>query len=482
MKTLEELFPDSAGEFGEIEILDIQSDSRKVKPGSLFIATKGLTVDGHAFIAKAIENGAVGIICEVIPEAIPEGIAIIKVNNSAMALVNICKTFFDNPSEQLSLIGVTGTNGKTTIATLLYRLLNTMGHDAGLLSTVENRIGKDKVIEATQTTPNIIEVYRLLRIMVDAGCDYAVMEVSSHAIDQNRIGGLFFQVGIFSNLTHDHLDYHGSFDAYMYTKKKFFDQLEKNAFALINSDDRYGEIMAQNSSAKVSTYSLKKIADFKAKVKERSINGLHLDINGKDFHSYLTGDFNAYNLLAVFGTAILLSHDESEILEALSTLRPAEGRFDVIQNSTSTLSAIVDYAHTPDALENVLNTISKVMPKNAKLITVVGCGGNRDKKKRPKMAYIAAHYSDQVILTSDNPRDEDPLMILQEMKAGLDKPEMLKKALEIENRKEAIKTAIALANSGDIILVAGKGHEKYQEIKGEKFPFDDKEILIEAMG
>ena len=317
--------------------------------------------------------------------------------------------------------------------------------------------------------------------MVEEGCDYALMEVSSHAIDQNRIGGLIFKVGIFTNLSHDHLNYHGSFDAYMYTKKKFFDQLDKNAFALINSDDKYGEIMAQNSSAKVSNYSLKKIADFKAKVKERGINGLHLEVNGKDFHSFLTGDFNAYNLMAVYGTAILLGHDQDQVLKQMSTLRAAEGRFDVLQNSTATISAIVDYAHTPDALENVLKTISKVMPKNASLITVVGAGGNRDKTKRPKMAYIACHFSNTVVLTSDNPRDEDPFEILKDMRAGV-KPEMESKVLEIENRKEAIKTACTLAQPGDIILVAGKGHEKYQEIKGEKFPFDDKEILITALG
>jgi len=486
MKSLAEIMPygsevESNGlDYEGVDIVNIHSDSRAVEAGSLFIAVKGIQVDGHRFIPMAIEKGANAIVCEQFPDTMPKDIVFIKVKNSAMALVNICKTFFDNPSEQLTLIGVTGTNGKTTIATLLYRLFNKMGHDAGLLSTVENRIG-DKVIPSTHSTPDIISLYCLLDMMVKEGCEYALMEVSSHAIDQNRIGGLYFKIGIFTNLTHDHLNYHGSFDAYMYTKKKFFDQLDKNAFALINSDDKYGEIMAQNSSAKVSNYSLKKIAAFKAKVKERGINGLHLDINGKDFHSYLTGDFNAYNLLAVFGTAILLSHDEDEVLEAMSTLRPAEGRFEVLQNSQRNISAIVDYAHTPDALENVLKTISKVMPKNASLITVVGAGGNRDKTKRPKMAYIACHYSNTVVLTSDNPRDEDPFEILKEMRAGV-KEEMDSKVLEIENRKEAIKTACALAKPGDIILVAGKGHEKYQEIKGEKFPFDDKEILITVLG
>ncbi len=450
-------------------------DSRQAEQGSLFAALRGYQTDGHQFIEKAISNGASIILLEEMPAELHLEVTYVKVADSAATLGWISSDFYDRPSEKLKLVGVTGTNGKTTTVTLLYNLFQKLGYKTGLISTVENRIG-EVVVSATHTTPNSIAVNHLLADMVEAGCDYAFMEVSSHAAHQRRIVGLEFAGAIFTNISHDHLDYHKTFDEYIKAKKSFFDILTKNAFALVNVDDKRGEVMVQNTKASVYRYSLQKLTDFKAKILENSLLGLHLEINGQEFYGRLIGEFNAYNLLAVYATGILLGQDKAEVLTALSQLKAAEGRFDYIFDQKRQVLGIVDYAHTPDALEKVLDTIRQLRQVDARVITVVGCGGDRDKTKRPEMAKIACNLSEQVILTSDNPRTEQPEAILADMEAGVPK-DAAGRVLTISDRKQAIKTACRIAQSGDIILVAGKGHEKYQEINGVKYPFDDKEIL-----
>jgi UDP-N-acetylmuramoyl-L-alanyl-D-glutamate--2,6-diaminopimelate ligase len=459
----------------DILVANIAFDSRKVGKNSMFVAVKGTQVDGHIFIEKAITLGANVIVCEDLPVEFTDNITYIKVENSGDVLGEMAGNFYDNPSTKLKLVGITGTNGKTTCATILYKLFMGMGYKTGLLSTVENKIG-NQIIPATHTTPNPVALNELLAKMVESGCDYAFMEVSSHAIAQGRVAGLDFDGGVFTNITHDHLDYHKTFKNYINAKKKFFDDLNKNAFALTNIDDRRGDVMLQNTKAKKYTYAVKKMANFKAKIVENSLLGLQLILNDTEFYSRLIGEFNAYNLLAVYGTATLLGHDDMEVLTVLSDLQSAEGRFDYIVSHEKNIVGIVDYAHTPDALEKVLTTIDGLKAGDTKVITVVGCGGDRDKTKRPIMAKVACDYSDQVILTSDNPRTENPNTILEEMEKGIP-PYATQKVLTIENRRQAIKTACALAKQNDIILVAGKGHEKYQDINGVKHHFDDKEEL-----
>ena len=454
-------------------------DSRAVTQGGAFIAIKGVHADGHLFIDKAIAQGAAAIICEELPQTLADGLTYVLVNSSATAAGVIAGNFYDNPSHKLKLVGVTGTNGKTTIATLLFRLFSKLRFHCGLLSTVQNQIG-DKVVPATHTTPDAIHLNALLADMVDEGCEYVFMEVSSHAVHQQRIAGLKFAGGIFSNITHDHLDYHKTFDEYIRVKKAFFDGLPATAFALTNLDDKRGNVMLQNTKAKKQSYSLKTVADFKGKILENNLTGLIMTVNEKEVHFRLIGEFNAYNLLAVYGAATLLGQDKDEVLQALSDLSGAEGRFDYITSAIDRIIGIVDYAHTPDALLNVLATIKNLRKGNEQVITVVGCGGDRDTAKRPVMAAVATEHSDRVILTSDNPRSEDPIAIIQQMEAGIPVHQK-KKALSITDRKEAIKTAISLANPDDIILIAGKGHEKYQEIQGVKHPFDDKQVLLEML-
>lgn len=461
----------------DVSISAIEFDSRLVTEGALFVAVSGTQVDGHQFISKAISLGADVVVCEIFPDEILENITYLKVKNSAKALGQLASSFFDHPSRKLKLVGITGTNGKTTCATLCHRLFMELGHATGLLSTIENKID-DRVIPSTHTTPNPVELNRLLSEMVNAGCTFCFMEVSSHAIVQERISGLTFAGAAFTNISHDHLDYHGTFDHYIAAKKKFFDDLDHHAFALTNIDDKRGNVMLQNTKASKHTYALKSIADFKARVLTNSFEGLELDINGKVAWFRLVGDFNAYNLLCIYAIGMLLGEEEEEVLLQLSMLNTANGRFDVITKDG--ITAIVDYAHTPDALENVLKTINKIRTGNEQLITVIGCGGNRDKTKRPLMAEIACHQSTKVVLTSDNPRDEDPAAIIEDMKKGVP-PIHFKKTLSITDRKEGIKTACMLAEQGDIILVAGKGHEDYQEINGVKHHFDDKEILNELL-
>ncbi|RFS24545.1 UDP-N-acetylmuramoyl-L-alanyl-D-glutamate--2,6-diaminopimelate ligase [Chitinophaga silvatica] len=463
----------------DISINELTTDSRAVKPGDAFIAVKGVHVDGHQYIDKAISLGAVAIICETLPAQLTSNICFVQVNNSAAATGIMAGNFYDNPSDKIQLVGVTGTNGKTTIATLLFRLFSKLGYHCGLLSTVQNQIG-DTVIPSTHTTPDPINLNALLAKMVNDGCLYVFMEVSSHAIHQQRIAGLKFAGGIFSNITHDHLDYHKTFDEYIRVKKSFFDNLPSNAFALTNLDDKRGMVMLQNTKAKKATYSLRTLADFKGKILENNLTGLIMSVNDTEVHFRLIGEFNAYNLLAVYGTAILLGMDKAKVLQALSDIQGAEGRFDYIVSDKEQIIAIVDYAHTPDALKNVLATIKNLRKGHEQIITVVGCGGDRDTAKRPIMGDVAAESSDKVILTSDNPRSEDPVAIIHEMEAGIP-VHLKKKVLSITDRKEAIKTALSLANKEDIILVAGKGHEKYQEINGVKHHFDDKEVLNELM-
>jgi UDP-N-acetylmuramoyl-L-alanyl-D-glutamate--2,6-diaminopimelate ligase len=460
----------------EVPIDSVTFDSRTAGPGALFFAIRGTQSDGHTFIPQAIGKGVAAIVCEEYPEELPETVTAVRVANSSHVLGYAASRFFDEPSKKLRLIGITGTNGKTTIATLLYKLFAATGHKCGLLSTIENRIC-DNVIPATHTTPDAITLNVILAEMVDRGCQYCFMEVSSHAVDQNRVAGLNFTGGIFTNLTHDHLDYHKTFDAYLKAKKAFFDALPKDAFALVNKDDRNGIVMTQNTDARVSTYSLRSIADYHCKVIENHFRGLHLSVEGQDVWFRLTGYFNASNLLAVYATALLLGMEKEKALEVMSNLEPVNGRFNTIISSTD-ITAIVDYAHTPDALLNVLDTIQAIRSQKEQLITVVGAGGNRDAAKRPVMAAIACEKSDRVILTSDNPRFEDPSMILEEMKKGIDKADSVK-VLVISDRREAIKTACALAKPGDIVLVAGKGHETYQEIRGVRHPFDDRKIIEE---
>ncbi len=461
-----------------ISISSVAFDSRKVQPGSAFFAVKGTSADGHDFIDVAIENGAVAIICEHLPKKRREGISYARVNDTQAALGQAASNFFDNPSEKLSLVGVTGTNGKTTTATLLFEVFRSLGYGAGLLSTIENRI-QDRVIPASHTTPDAIALNSLLHDMVTAGCEFAFMEVSSHAIAQERIHGLTFKGGIFTNLTHDHLDYHQNFRNYLNAKKKFFDQMPNKSFCLVNVDDPNGMTMVQNTKAKIFTYGLKTMADFKGRILESQFDGTKIDINGHEIWSQLIGQFNVYNFLAVFAASVLLEQEKEDILILLSQVTPVEGRFDCLR-STEGITAIVDYAHTPDAVQNVLKTISDLRTGAEKVITVIGAGGDRDKTKRPIMASIACQFSDTVILTSDNPRSEDPEQIIEDMRSGLDYIQK-KRTISILNRREAILTACRLASGGDIILVAGKGHEKYQEVKGVRTPFDDKQILREAL-
>jgi len=460
----------------EIEITGVNIDSRKIEDGHLFIAMKGTQVDGHKFVPKAIELGAKAILCEDMPEEKNEGVTYVQVESTEETVGKVATLFYGDPSRHLKLVGVTGTNGKTTIATLLYNMFRKFGHKAGLLSTVCNYI-EDKAVPADHTTPDPIELNKLLSEMVKAGCEYAFMECSSHAIHQKRIGGLKFAGGIFTNLTRDHLDYHKTFENYRDAKKMFFDDLEKDAFAITNADDKNGMIMVQNTKADIKTYSVRQMADFRAKILECHFEGMYLEINGKEVGVQFIGKFNVSNLLAVYGAAVMLGKNPEDVLVVLSTLTSVNGRLQPVHSPLG-YTAIVDYAHTPDALENVLNAIHEVLDGKGHVITVCGAGGNRDKGKRPLMAQEAVKQSDKVIITSDNPRFEEPQDIINDMLAGLDNKQM-QKVVSIVDRKEAIRTACMIAQKCDVILVAGKGHEDYQEIKGVKHHFDDKEILKE---
>ncbi|MBR1941889.1 MAG: UDP-N-acetylmuramoyl-L-alanyl-D-glutamate--2,6-diaminopimelate ligase [Bacteroidaceae bacterium] len=460
------------------EIVGIDIDSRQVKQGHLFMAMRGTQTDGHKYIPTAIAQGATAILCETLPEAVEEGVTYIVVSDSEDAVGKVATHFYGDPTSKLKLVGVTGTNGKTTIATLLYNIFRGFGFKVGLLSTVCNYVDGE-AIPTDHTTPDPITLNRLLGRMADEGCAYAFMEVSSHSIAQKRISGLTFAGGIFTNLTRDHLDYHKTFENYLKAKKKFFDDMPKEAFALTNADDKNGAVMVQNTAAHVATYSLRTMADFKGKVLESHLEGMLLEFNRRELAVHFIGQFNASNLLAVFGAAVLLGRTEEEVLVALSNLHPVAGRLETF-HSPKGYTATVDYAHTPDALVNVLTSIQGVQCGKGHIITVVGAGGNRDKGKRPMMAKEAARYSDRVIITSDNPRFEEPQDIINDMLAGLDENDM-QKTLSIADRKEAIRTACMLAQKGDVILVAGKGHEDYQEIKGVKHHFDDREVIREIM-
>jgi UDP-N-acetylmuramoyl-L-alanyl-D-glutamate--2,6-diaminopimelate ligase len=453
-------------------------DSRKSGKKDLFVAVKGTQVDGHEYIDQAISRGVKAVVCESLPPSLQQGVTYIRVENSNRALGILASGFYDDPSGKLVVVGVTGTNGKTTIATLLYEVFTRLGYTCGLLSTIRNMIG-DEAILSTHTTPDAVQISELLCRMVKKGCKYCFMEVSSHSIDQERISGIRFRGGIFTNITHEHLDYHKTFGEYLKVKKRFFDSLTSDAFALTNADDRSGDVMLQNCVALKKKYSLKKMADFKGRIIESSFDGMCLEINGGEIWTRLIGGFNASNLLAVYAAAMLLGENSEDVMTGLSLAQPVEGRFNYIR-SKNNITGIVDYAHTPDALENVLETINSIRDHTARLITVVGAGGDRDRSKRPLMAKVTATACDQVILTSDNPRSEDPEMIIEEMKKGLDSLDE-GKVMTVVNRKEAIKTACRFARPGDIILVAGKGHEKYQEIKGVKSPFDDMKILEEYL-
>ncbi|MBO9150618.1 UDP-N-acetylmuramoyl-L-alanyl-D-glutamate--2,6-diaminopimelate ligase [Chitinophaga sp. GCM10012297] len=483
MKTLREiLYNVNIGQVlgnNDIAVHALHIDSRRVGAGDVFIAIRGLAADGHDFISKAISQGAGAVVCETIPDTTSPDVCYVQVPNSHQAAGVMAGNFYDNPSHKLQLVGVTGTNGKTTIATLLFRLFTRLGHTCGLLSTVQNQIGEN-IVPATHTTPDPINLNALLADMVAQGCDYAFMEVSSHAVHQQRIAGLKFAGGIFSNITHDHLDYHKTFDEYIRVKKAFFDGLPAGAFALTNLDDKRGNVMLQNTKARKATYSLRTMADFKGKILENNLTGLIMQVGEKEVHFRLIGEFNAYNLMAVYGAAVLLGKEKDDILAALSNIQGAEGRFDYIVSKKLRVIGIVDYAHTPDALLNVLATIKNLREGHEQIITVVGCGGDRDKAKRPVMGQVATEHSDRVIFTSDNPRSEDPQEIIREMEEGV-AVHQRKKTLSIADRKEAIKTAVGFAQQEDIILIAGKGHEKYQEIKGVKHPFDDKQVLSEVL-
>ena len=457
--------------FSEKEITRVTFDSRSVDSGSLFVAQRGVHVDGHKYIEQAVEHGAVAVVCEEMPSKVSPEVTYVVVSDSSASLGTIASNYYGDPTKKIKLIGVTGTNGKTTTVTLLHRMFRLAGHHVGLISTIVNKIDEQE-IATTHTTPDPLELNRLLSEMVKQGCDYCFMEVSSHAVVQQRIGGLTFYGGVFSNITHDHLDFHKTMKAYIEAKKGFFDMLPSDAFALVNKDDRNGMVMVQNTKAAVSTYSVRGNADFSCKIIENTFQGLHLEINGQEVWVRLVGRFNAYNLTAIYGVAVLCGMDKHDALRLLSTLSAAEGRFEYINGKG--ITAIVDYAHTPDALENVIDTINAIRNRQQRLITVVGCGGDRDKTKRPEMAQIAVRKSDIVILTSDNPRTENPEDILDDMFAGLSADEQ-RLALRISDRRQAIKTACMTAQKGDIILVAGKGHEKYQEINGVRSHFDDKE-------
>lgn len=456
-------------------IQSLDYDSRLVKPGSLFFAVKGTQVDGHAFIPKVLELGCTAIVCSE-ATVVPENIALIQVKDTQLAMARLASTYYDNPSHKLKLVAVTGTNGKTTVASLLFQLFRSFGYHVGLLSTVQNQID-DEVIPATHTTPDSIKLNQLLAKMVESGCAYAFMEASSHAIHQRRVAELKFAGICFTNITHDHLDYHVTFDNYLKAKKQLFDEVNQDAFALVNKDDKNGMVMLQNTKAARYTYGLKQMADFKARLVEHDFNGMLLDIDQQEAWFRLVGHFNAYNLVCVYGVAFLLGKSREEIITHLSNLNPVKGRFDYLRSSNG-IHGIIDYAHTPDALENILATINQIRTGNEELITVVGCGGNRDSAKRPVMADVASSQSTKAIFTSDNPRNENPESILDEMQKGV-KPIHFKRTLRISDRKEAIKTAVSLAKPGDVILVAGKGHETYQEIQGVRHPFDDKKVLAE---
>ena len=457
-----------------VEITGVNIDSRRIQPGHLFVAIKGTQVDGHSFIQKAIDLGAAAILCEDMPEARAEGVTYVQVASTEDAVGPVATLFYGDPTSRLKLVGVTGTNGKTTIATLLYNMFRKMGHKCGLLSTVCNYI-EDEAIPTSHTTPDPIELNALLKRMVDAGCEYAFMECSSHAIAQKRIGGLKFTGGLFTNLTRDHLDYHKTFENYRDAKKAFFDSLPKSAFAITNADDKNGMFMVQNTKATVKTYSTRSMADFKARILECHFEGMYLEVDGHEVGVQFIGKFNVSNLLAVYGAAVMLGKQSEDILLVMSTLKSVSGRLEPI-HSPEGYTAIVDYAHTPDALENVLKAIHEVLNGKGKVITVCGAGGNRDKGKRPIMAQEAVRQSDRVIITSDNPRFEEPQDIINDMLAGLNS-QQLKKVVSIVDRKEAIRTACMLAQKGDVILIAGKGHEDYQEIKGVKHHFDDREVV-----
>lgn len=462
----------------EIEISEIVFDSRKVIENSLYIAIKGTLADGHQYISSAIEKGAKGIVCEVLPEQKEEGIIYIKVENSSKVLGLLAINFYGNPSEKLTLVGITGTNGKTSVSTLLFDIFKKMGYSSVLISTVEYRIG-DEVFPSTHTTPDIITLNKILYKAVEQGCQYAFMEVSSHGIHQGRIDGLNFRIAGFTNITHDHLDYHKTFLEYLNTKKRFFDELPQTAVAITNIDDKNGLVMLQNTKAKKKTYAVKTLADYHGKLLELDFNGMLLDFNGKEFWTTLTGKFNVYNLLLVFAIARELGFEENEILTTISQLKRVNGRFEVLK-SQGGIIFVVDYAHTPDALENILDSINEIRTKNERLITVFGCGGDRDREKRPEMGKVATRKSTLAIITSDNPRTEDPAQIIKEIEAGVES-QNFSKYITIPDRKEAIKMAIKFAEPKDIVLVAGKGHETYQEINGVRHHFDDKETILELV-
>ncbi len=482
MKLLSEIMKESGvirtiGQPG-IPVHALHFDSRKVEPGTLFFAIRGGSSDGHQFIGAAIEKGASAIVCETLPPHLEKGVCCLVTEDCRKSLGIMASAFYDNPSGKMKLVGVTGTNGKTTTVTLLHQLFRDLGHGAGLISTIQNNIN-ETIVPSTHTTPDPVQLNQLLSRMAGEGCSYCFMEVSSHAVDQQRIAGLVFSGGIFTNLTHDHLDYHETFDAYLKAKKGFFDQLAPHAFALVNKDDKNGMVMIQNTKASKHTYSLQSMADFRCRIVENQFQGLQLNFDGQDAWFRLIGSFNAYNLLTAYAASMLLGQDPTGVLTCLSRMEPVDGRFNPIRSENG-ITAIVDYAHTPDALQNVLETIQAIRTHNEQLITVVGAGGNRDVAKRPAMARIACNFSDRVILTSDNPRNEEPEAILADMVKGVEIHQS-KKVLVIVNRLEAIKTACALAKAGDILLVAGKGHETYQEIKGERHHFDDREILREVL-
>lgn len=462
----------------DVPVKGLHFDSRLVTGGDVFFAIPGVLVDGHDYIQGAIDKGCRCVVLEKLGDYTQENMTFVLVKDGSIALAAMASAFFDHPSRKIDLVGITGTNGKTTTATLLHDLYSSIGHKCGLISTVTNKV-VDRSIKATHTTPNPVSLNSLLNEMVNEGCTHCFMEVSSHAVVQNRIHGIQFKGGVFTNISHDHLDYHKTFDAYIKAKKKFFDDLPSDSFALVNIDDKNGSVMQQNTSGRKYTFALKTPADFKAKIIENEISGLIMNMDGMEFYSRLIGQFNAYNLLTVFATATLLGEDKLTILSALSNLSSVDGRFQYVKGQKGP-TAIIDYAHTPDALENVLSTINSIKKKNSKLYTVVGCGGDRDVSKRPIMASIAARLSDQLILTSDNPRNENPEVILEDMKKGLDKVER-DMTLSISDRREAIKLAIKLASSLDIVLLAGKGHEKYQEVKGVRYDFDDYQIASEFL-
>lgn len=459
----------------QMAIERIAFDSREVTNFSLFVAMEGTQVDGHNFIEQAIESGAIAVVCEKMPENRNSEVTYVEVDDAHDALGKMASNFYDDPSSEIELVGITGTNGKTTCVTILYRLFKLLGKKVGLISTVENRI-HNQIVKATHTTPDALALNGLLRDMVDQGCSHCFMEVSSHALHQKRVAGTSFAGAVFTNITHEHLDYHKTFDEYIGAKKLLFDGLSSEAFALVNLDDKHGATMLQNCKAKTQkTFALKAMADYKAKVIENQFTGLHLHVDGFDLYTKLVGRFNAYNILTAYATALLMGREQMEVLTALSNINPVAGRFEYVM-SPDGVAAIIDYAHTPDALKNVLKTVADIRTKNETVITVVGCGGNRDTTKRPQMAQIACKYSDRVILTSDNPRFEDPDKIIEDMMTGVE-PQDHKKVNQIANRREAIKMACSIGQSGDIILIAGKGHETYQEIRGERQPFDDLAIV-----